>query len=186
MPVYSMASFKESTVRAIGSVLFCLFAVAFSMGLFSVTFGAREGVVLPNGMVLKPKFDLSRHKRHDLYTANGKVRLTADIELVCFDDQYVWVIGYATGARSLFDGETQARSDADIYSDMVQLSIRGGPCNGYFSAWIGPSLLHRSNKAPFLPSCWLRNTTRKGLADADWLNFPCVSRLRGAQPVVGL
>lgn len=139
-------------------------------------------VTLPNGMILKREFDLSKYRRDDLFAAGGRRLLARDVESVCFNDRYVQADG------GLFDGQTNeliSREDWDTYIKVYRssgLQNRWGGCGGYYTGMVGPGLLYPGNSAPFLPSCEWRNLENTALADWSWFDRPCVDRFWPRRP----
>lgn len=145
---------------------------------FSINWGMRflDAVTLPNGLVLQRAFDGSRFGRWDLYTPDREQQLARDVEFLCFNDLYVYAQAKAPGFSGLFDADTRGRQALDYGAAMALsgLDKPGGGCNGYYTGWIGPGLLREGGKAPFLPSCALRNVQNTALRHPAWLARPCL------------
>lgn len=83
-------------------------------------------VVLPNGMVLKHRFNLNRGARDDLFAAGGRTRVARDIGLVCFNDRYLLTTTLYGNSPTLFDGKTGRRVDDADYDAALAASDSGG------------------------------------------------------------
>ncbi len=122
--------------------------------------------VLPNGFVLR---------QDSLLSADRSSVLSRDIEFVCFDDRFIWVISKTHDESGLFDTQTQSRV---AERDHPEIRAPGGlvppgtGCNGYHAEMIGPGLLH-GTRAPFLPSCDRVNRDNPALRDRRWFDRPC-------------
>jgi hypothetical protein len=135
-------------------------------------------VTLPNGFILSGIRPWFGPRREDLLTADGLETLSTDIEFVCFDDRYVFVIPMERGQGGLFDSTVQARVLAEDHPQVFThsgLKRPGVACNGYYTAVLGPGLLYGEDP-PFQPSCDSVNRANLALKDAAWMNRPCDDR----------
>ncbi|MFQ5635571.1 MAG: hypothetical protein ACE5G3_09625 [Gammaproteobacteria bacterium] len=142
--------------------------------LWATRFG--DSVTLPNGMVVQRSFDFTRDSRHDLLGRDGTTPLARDVEFLCFNDRYVWVISHDRDQTGLFDGDSGAKVAGLSRREAFAVSgLRGNgkTCNGYFTAMVGPGLLYDGNTDPFLPSCDWRNSGNTALLHRDWFERPC-------------
>lgn len=138
----------------------------------------KDSVTLPNAMVLKREFDLTRLGRNDMFAADGRTRLARGIEFVCFNDRYVLIYAYERGQSGLFDSVAGGRvpiEDSDTALADSGLMDGAKTCNGYFTGMIGPGLLYDGMKPPFLPPCSWRDTENPSLKHRDWLKRPCLN-----------
>jgi len=135
----------------------------------------RDQVILPNGMVLVRSFDWSRSGRDDLLATDGVSALARDIEGVCFNDRYIWVLSYRPEDTGLYDAEIDARLDSVGYPDAMAISglSEGNGCNGYYTGMVGPGLLYDGNALPFLHPCGWQNLDNPALTHRDWFERPC-------------
>lgn len=132
-------------------------------------------VTLPSGMHLGREFDWNRYARWDLFATNGRIRLARDVELICFNDRYVFVQSYVHAFTGLYDAKTDGRIEAG-YSEAMNISglhKPGKDCDGYYMGWVGPGLLLDDGRYPFVPPCAWRNIDDEGLQDRDWFERPC-------------
>jgi hypothetical protein len=168
--------------RSLGHVLLYAlvgFAVLVLLGLMigglrlAMTF--RDTAILPNGMALGRQFDWSRDGRWDLFAVNGGTRLARDVELVCFNDRYVFVHSYDRSFTGFYDAETDSRVPVDYTQAMTisGLSRPGEGCDGYYTGWVGPGLLLDDGRPPFVPPCAWRNVDNETLRDRAWFERPC-------------
>ncbi len=131
-------------------------------------------VVLPNGMVLKHRFNLNRGARDDLFAAGGRTRVARDIGLVCFNDRYLLTTTLYGNSPTLFDGKTGRRvDDADYDAALAASGLgrrRGIACDGYYTIMVeAGDLFHPARELP----CLWRNTENKSLRNRAWLDRPC-------------
>lgn len=135
----------------------------------------QQSVILPNGMQLGREFDWNRYGRWDLFTTNGRTRLAREVEFVCFNDRYVFVHSKNREYTGLYDAEADSSLAVDysVAMDVSGLSRPGGGCDGYYTGWVGPSLLLDDGRPPFVPSCAWRNVNNDELRDRTWFERPC-------------
>lgn len=134
-----------------------------------------DSVALPNGMILKREFDLSRMERDDLFASDGRTALARDVEFVCFNDRYVKVYSYDRKYSGLYDGETDRRVPTNASKEAYAASglIGRHGCNGYYTGMVGSRLLYDGMVSPFLPPCSWRNLDNPTLTDRSWFERPC-------------
>ncbi len=137
--------------------------------------GFQDSVALPNGMQLVREFDWSRHGRWTLLATDGKRALVRTVEFNCFNDRYIFVRSYDGAMDGLYDAKTDGRLPME-YSEAMNVSdlrdIRGG-CNGYLTGWLGPELLLKDGRKPFVLPCAWRNIGNAALLDRTWFDRPC-------------
>lgn len=127
--------------------------------------------VLPNGFIVQ---DYAVVLSRDRSTV-----LSRDAEFLCFDDRYLYVTSMQVGKAKLFDSQSQRQVDK---RSLPELRAPGGlfygrkSCNGYYTAMLGPGLLHDDATLPFLPPCDSVNTDNPGLKNRAWLSRPCAFR----------
>lgn len=126
--------------------------------------------VLPNGFVIRGN-DV-------VLWPGGKEIANDDVDFICFDDRYLWILTIRGGSL-LLDAQTLRRVDqGDGYRliDPSGLRTSGVACNGYYTSMNGPGLLHDGARFPFLPDCRYVNHANPALRDKAWLNRPCADR----------
>jgi hypothetical protein len=125
---------------------------------------------LPNGFVLQG--------RSVVLSPNGRSVLASDVEFVCFDDRFLWVITDRKGQGGLFDARSRSRVDERDHTEIFEPGgLRYGreACNGYYTSMISPGLLHGGTAWPFMPSCDSVNRENPALQDKVWLSRPCAT-----------
>ncbi|WP_265502938.1 hypothetical protein [Paracoccus beibuensis] len=135
----------------------------------------QESVTLPNGMQLDREFDWNRYGRWDLSGLDGKHRLVRDVELVCFDDRYVFVQSYDRALNGLYDAKTDSRIPVDNFeaTHIKGLGKPGEDCGGYYTSWLGPGLLRDNGRPPLVPLCAWLNIENNALRYRTWFDRPC-------------
>ena len=137
----------------------------------------QDSVTLPSGMQLGREFDWNRSGRWDLFATNGTTRLAREVEFICFNDRYIFVKSYNRPFTGLYDAETDSRVPLE-YSDAMNISglnKPGGGCDGYYTGWVGPSLLLDYGRYPFVPPCAWQNFGNDALRDLAWFERPCTN-----------
>lgn len=144
----------------------------------------RDSVTLPNGMVVRREFDFSRMGRDDLFAADGRTRLVRDVDMICFDDRYVFALAFAEGQGGFFDLlSADARPMRGADRDAAEEALAGGHgCGGYYTGMLGAEFLYDGNNRPFLPPCNWRNFSNPVLQHKDWLLRPCDADDFGIRP----
>lgn len=134
-----------------------------------------DSVTLPNGMILKREFDLSKTERDDLFASDGRTALARDVEFVCFNDRYVKIYSYDRKYSGIYDGATDRPVPINASKEVHAASglIGGHGCNGYYTGMVGPSLLYDGMVSPFLPPCSWRSLNNPTLTERSWFARPC-------------
>ena len=123
--------------------------------------------VLPNGFVIRGN-DV-------VLWPGGKEIANDDVDFICFDDRYLWVLS-KQGWSELLDSQTLRswhQTNGPKLIDPSGLRTSGVACNGYYTSMNGPGLLHDGGRFPFLPECKYVNHENPALKDKAWLNRPC-------------
>lgn len=127
--------------------------------------------VLPNGFIIQG--------RSTVLSADGRTTLSDDADFICFDDRFIFIHPGSYGRSGLFDAQTQQQVRVEDHPELRGpngMLIGGQACNGYYTAIIGPGLLHDNGRFPFLPRCSSVNRTNPTLQNRAWLERPCADR----------
>ncbi|MBC7478968.1 MAG: hypothetical protein H7317_12875 [Pseudorhodobacter sp.] len=125
---------------------------------------------------MEREFNWTLAGRNDLFATDGKTLLVRDVDMICFDDRYVYVWTGDRQSTGLYDAEIDGKVDETNEATVMAttgLTLPATGCNGYYTGWVGPELLYDGATAPHAPPCVWRNFGKGVLLHREWLDRPC-------------